>query len=1082
MSRLFLPLVLVAGFVCGVFAPPASAALDTVVTFDAPLPPGVSLSATPITDQYLPAFEVGAFTEFHAATTGTFCDQPAFVEPSPAATSGANVLASQSAGCTLQPRLGRSRLLLDQRGGFQFRFLHRRNRVSMREGSPGIACTLANPAPAGQVTCHSARLSAYDIDGRLITQADAPLQESLMPLTVVAPGQTIAYAVLSGIGGNGPLAVDDVTVDNPDVPNTPEVRVGVATPTLTLHQGATGSLGVKLLRFDGSTGPVDLQASGLSNQDIVSSSFDPNPAGGPVSTFTATARRDATIGASTLTITATPLTPAAGTSAPPPATASVQILRPFSIAGVGQSISLAPCETRRLPFHITGSDGFTDAVDVGAHTPPGVTSSVDPDRVTPAFDAGDTTLSLTSGPAVVAPGTATFFARSFLFGVQTQDVSITGEPSRASFGADLNEFRHAFAGAYGATYSGVTIRGKGWCPGARVQFGNDEAVVPLDFRVESDRSLRADVTLPATATSGAVEVIQPGGTRLPAGHLDVDYFRSVDGFPFKNPSVRLRPDDNDMRWLFGARNVDAQIDVCSALSFGLLKCSIGDAGVLKPSTAIALEAYKAAFDGNGLCFGVTAAMFSTLFHQGVAASFGSATGHAFGVPTVAGGPRDDLATLIHHLHFAQMSDEVITWRTKNHPQNRNDAVAQIKAALGKLDPPLIGIRAGGKGHALGAVGVESLPDGTIAIDVYDPNTPFDPRDDARNQIVHTQTSRVILKPDNSWSFAGFSPAWTGRIDDSLYVLPRSAVPGEGQGKLPAETNIDFMVGADGGVTDDHGRALPSAPVADAGSSGSVVPAADDATYTVRPGRGGVTGAVSRDFSAFAQQGGGAASAPVRIDGRAGLVDAGRAKGRVTVSAAVAAGRGTEHAAKVSAGHGVSVDFSARGGQLVVRATGPVSVTLTSTSKSGTSAIELRGLHPRGGRLAIAPTRWGALGDAAVRVNGRRVRGRALRAASVTLGTPSAKRVNARTVRVTVRVRVRRAARGVGGAVTVVLTRACRRVALKSVPLDAGKLAHGGQTATVDLRAAPGRYALSAGAIVQAPNRNAVRARSHGRAR
>lgn len=183
-----------------------------------------------------------------------------------------------------------------------------------------------SPPPDG--TSISARLLAYDVNDQVVAQSPyvvvtegAPFSQQL---TATAAGNTIdhfefrADKAEENPGGN-PIGIDDlaITIDEAAPPPPPNFTLNEGQTVVDVLTGTSVDVPVEINRSNGSNGDISFAVSGL--PPGMTASFAPNPVPGTgastVMTLTAAEGAAHSDQYSEITVTATPTSPGAGTTA-----------------------------------------------------------------------------------------------------------------------------------------------------------------------------------------------------------------------------------------------------------------------------------------------------------------------------------------------------------------------------------------------------------------------------------------------------------------------------------------------------------------------------------------------------------------------------------------------------------------------------------------------------------------------------------------------------------------------------------------------------------------------------------------------
>jgi hypothetical protein len=183
------------------------------------------------------------------------------------------------------------------------------------------------------------------------------------PLSYARLQSDIAYVELSG---EGQLWLDDVEAPVDVMPPPPAYRLALVNPALSLVEGASGKVPIKVIRFNGSSGPVPLTVASLP-AGIAAAAVEPNPIGGTApGALRVTASAPALGERQVMVSAAAGAPPAAGTATGGPVTLTVQLEPALVIdddfAQVQRAIAVPGCggvETRR---GLTVRGGFKGTV------------------------------------------------------------------------------------------------------------------------------------------------------------------------------------------------------------------------------------------------------------------------------------------------------------------------------------------------------------------------------------------------------------------------------------------------------------------------------------------------------------------------------------------------------------------------------------------------------------------------------------------------------------------------------------------------------------------------------------------------
>lgn len=366
--------------------------------------------------------------------------------------------------------------------------------------------------------------------------------------------------------------------------------------------------------------------------------------------------------------------------------------------------------------------------------------------------------------------------------------------------------------------TGVTVYGNGICPGATVQFGNDQAQVPgspgPSPAAGDPTRMRIAAATPRLATDGQVRVVNPSGTVIGGpGLADVDArsYRDRFGFNFEN-------EDGDWEDLNEDGKVDAS-DEPEPVGAGALRdwqellgprqtnfngCEVGIflPGCWEIITPIPTPQHllmqtilgeASYYHRGGTCVGLTIASRRIASGQATVRNRPAGTGavdpvwslQRSGRETIPG--RGDIPlegqaqySPIKYAaiqHTAQTTAEYLElWverRSLNALTGPNAMRRALEADLRAGRRPLLNINWDGAGHAVNVYDIEDRSGGGFFIRVYDNNYPYG-TSEAGNGALHKdreeRLSRFEVTPGGSWTYAGL-PVGKERV-------PRSGPTGD----------------------------------------------------------------------------------------------------------------------------------------------------------------------------------------------------------------------------------------------------------------------------------------------------------------
>jgi hypothetical protein len=842
--------------------------------------------------------------------------------------------------------------------------------------------TLLADAPAacsaapGADTCqYQARLSVFDIRrNQLGSTVTASLNTAPGGSIAITRGANeIAYFRLTfDVAQAG---IDDVTFNHYDVPPTPLFTL---TPPVNGHVAQDGSVSepVRVVRFNGSTGPIALSvggagiASALAGADVT-----PNPVAGTASEATVrlTGATDAPPTNYPAQLIGTPLAPSAGAQVEQ-APFTVTIEPAIALEGGTQDPRLVACERRRISPDVVFGRGYDQPAELSFDGPARMEPSsisvvATPGTVTPVITA---TSGNTDNGAKDDPHFFNFVARS---GVHSTNwgTRVHSAPTTVT-GADTLTLDGPRFGSRPRT----VIRGHGFCPGARVLFGNASSLTEADPGVGTDA---LTVAIPRTATTGRVTVTNPGtklsvdpeGTvPLDAGYqanlptsdrmLEIREFRQQWSLPFRNGTVgtrRLR--FSDLERAFGSQ-VYFTIDPCSGVTFGLVDCGVPTP--IPSPIALGLLVAKGDLSG-GVCFGWS--WSAQLLHDDPALRASLPGGPGSSSPNdlaSESGPSEAVRDIVISQHVKQWSSQVLGGYVKSTwaPDTAADALSQAQRQFAQGRPIMANMAVGIGGHAVIAYDADALPGGGVRLWVLDPNIPYVQTE--RTNLGGTghasnQTS-IDIDAGGTWTYGpladkGFRGNLQGGAFEHLSLIPFGELPAkpdflDSLGDL-ARVATGLSAGGSGGARTAPEFSTTGPLLAARRAEASATPTGGTAAVLVKGGRD----EVSLDSEPAALWAGKGVLASVRADGsqhagKAILRDGGatvKVDGKLDQVTLVAGKSGSgEQAVSAVLGRVDGTDelSAPRGGAVTLVHTGPpttASLQLASASKTG-SPVSISG--------------------------------------------------------------------------------------------------------------------------------------------
>jgi len=614
-------------------------------------------------------------------------------------------------------------------------------------------------------------LTAYDVHGAVVSTTT---QVSGRTTSVTAASPVIAYI---GIRGGSGAAFDDLTFDHVDDPPLPQIAVGIVGGSyIPLRQGGTVSVELRILRFNGSVGPVALSLTGL--PELAGTLWDPGSGTGSTARVRLTASTYQHVGQFDGTVVATPSASAGSDSATAPLT--LRVVEPFTLSGALPR-TLAACASSSATWSLATTGDFDDPLRLSvsySHPDPAVKVSV-PATFTPGFDHGVPVV--VTAPAGHGPATEHVTVRAASADGRYASVVEADVARTAGTITSVTMNGHAVdvvgAPMLGKHGSGVGVLGSGFCPGSTVTFG---ASAPTPLSVSSNGV--GSVSVPADATDGPVRLQNGNGDTTSFVPLRVNTFRSDRALTFHNPSSTGGLVWNDMLAVFGSGNTTVQADPCGFLTLGLAECSVGSTGIPTPE-AFSLWVAISGMNKSGNCYGMALASYRIAARLKALEDF-SSTASNVGDLTIS----SDLQTYVRQMHMVQLSQEglelALHSRARGYTGLRND----VQGALQAGRPAIVWLKSGDHGHAVLAYDVRTTANGYDLV-TYNSNVQFTAAETTgvgehafrlEQSLLHvTSSGWTYAMGDDTWSgdFMAIGAYDVGRIPTGPLHLPQVATAG-----------------------------------------------------------------------------------------------------------------------------------------------------------------------------------------------------------------------------------------------------------------------------------------------------------------
>jgi hypothetical protein len=668
-------------------------------------------------------------------------------------------------------------------------------------------------------------LHAYDGGGAELAAVSTDVApgagfHSLLAYTSATPN-IASFRVDAPNSATGPIGIDDISFETPATPPPPDFGLTVDLGSVTLRQGTSVDIPITINRVNGSTGDIAFAASGL--PDGVSAEFLPNPATGNALTMRLTASDTAAAPGPgepipEITVTATP-SPSAG-SQPRSFTKLVRVGRNFDIeiAGGATAVALPSCLQVDVPVQIIRGSEFTGTVDLAASfptNPAGIGATLLPASVPYAGLGIDTATLRLRVPTALPLNDRELVVTGTSSGVPAADDLIVVDRIAQSVAPSTGLGRTPRRMSPGTE---ITFTGGGFCPGSKVQFGHDAAT--SQERADLGPQLLADATsisadgaemrarVPRLGTTGKIRVLQPGGPDIESSApFTVESYRGTGGFAFDNfPWGNFS--FGEMTDLFGIDEMFVHVNLCWPWG----NCPT-PTGIPDPLSYIAWQVIEQALqDTGGHCFGIS---WAIQLMQSGEVPYGRFTAGATSPYEMADhtGPKNGLASYLDTLHGGQATEEFIDFYF-DRTRTISDQLAIMQDELSQGRQPAVTVRNEGNGHVMTVYDLESAPDGTTNVYVYDNNHPWVPRDTGpdgtgpdRNELTRVglharlETDHGRIKIDaakRKWTFDNLG--WSGG-GGTLIAIPHGVIPDDPTLPLSGDpttvVNLVIMFGGGG---------------------------------------------------------------------------------------------------------------------------------------------------------------------------------------------------------------------------------------------------------------------------------------------
>jgi hypothetical protein len=671
-----------------------------------------------------------------------------------------------------------------------------------------------------------AALTAFDAEGnQLATTGLVPIDAGGFDarLSVSSDNGDIASFVVratSGPNGEsvvaGDLGIDDLVVNFADG-GEPNFSIAPVNQIISLVQGQSFGVPVRVNRLNGSTGPIRLAVGGLP----AGVSADPVtiPGNQPTATLTLTAAADAPdtdFVPTEATLTADPLGDPDVGSGPRTTPLHVRVARDFelSVNGVAET-SLRPgnrillrapdCASFEVPLKVSrdiamNRDITLDLRADGEALVTGLETEILP---SPIVAPGGSLAAERTLRILLDPTRTLGFAPLILEGragpsgsAHAVPVGLIRAEPKASISIVPPAFSHGRTPRFGQAGTRVRVTGTGFCPGTTVEVGSEYAPAPAT--VLDPHTLEFNV--PRYATSGQVTIVPPG--RLPKYNtreaLTIDSVRNDDGFAFGNypfGSLSL----GEFTKAFGASDIFIKVNPC--WPFG--SCPVVT-GALNPIAAIEWGLFNLLPSAH--CFGMALGVQHLLSGKesyrayADAGKGGASSAYSMSSPD---GPGERLDSFLDAEHVRQFSDEFLIARI-GRPESLRSQLELLERELGNQREPMVNLFGEAGSHTVLAYDVEQTAE-AAEIFVYNPALPFLQSEEESGTAHRNLLDRSVIHVDKvtkTWS-AEMGPGEVvgGGNDGSLWVTPDGTIPDDpslpGLGTLKRGVASMILGAADG---------------------------------------------------------------------------------------------------------------------------------------------------------------------------------------------------------------------------------------------------------------------------------------------
>lgn len=583
------------------------------------------------------------------------------------------------------------------------------------------------------------------------------------------------YGGAEGTGFDDHVYLDDVSSPIEDPASIqPKFSVTLLQPRADVVEGSSVTVPVRVSRYNGSVGPVQINVDRPSGVDGAQPT--PNPVTGRDPAQLKISVASPLAGDRQLTVSAVKPAGAPSTVGIPVGASVVQTIHVISALSFTDRAAGEIVFTPGCPFTPTESvnvrGGYRGRVAMSVQVLSGAAA---PSQTGEIAATADGALNFPYPMPFKGPGSGV--VRITLFPANATSVT-RDVPVRIA--SPLSEVFPTSVRPPQALQDGtlVTLRGEGFCgsPNTRVRFGNDEAYAKILSR--NVQGTEITVRVPRLATSGVLQIVpditSPKANLIDGPMMTVNTYRNTAGFAFHNYTPHLTVDQ--MSATFGRAATHVTVDGCGVFTLGLASCRV-ITPIPDPWAMLVLAIANATMgkeDGGGACFGFSRTSEQLRMGRRTYGGLGfDLAPNAFSIPGSAG-PNGSVQEVINANQLSQLSGEYAGYYLTHAvggqftatPQNlRRDLEARLKSN----DYPMLSLRTGGtidELHVVVAYDIEDDPavPGGYYIDVYDSNQPYivpgyvqDGTTYMRNETTEaalhkqrTEDSRIRVRPDGYW--------------------------------------------------------------------------------------------------------------------------------------------------------------------------------------------------------------------------------------------------------------------------------------------------------------------------------------------